>query len=84
MVWFVLVWLVACSGIWTLRPSRSAAIAACEQAGEPEKALALFLGLREAGGEVTPPLYNSAVAAAASRKGANRGSVSERGRDRVP
>lgn len=46
--------------------SFSAAIAACERAGESEKALALFAGLREAGGAVDRTLWNAAISAAAS------------------
>ena len=45
--------------------SFSAAIAACESAGEWERLLALFAGLRKAGGAVDRSLWNAALSAAA-------------------
>ena len=45
--------------------SFSAAIAACERAGEWERLLALFAGLRKAGGAVDRSLWNAALSAAA-------------------
>ena len=46
--------------------SWSAAIAACERAGEWEKALALFAGLRAEGGAADSVVYHAAISAAAS------------------
>ena len=46
--------------------SFSSAIAACERAGEWEKALALFGGLRAAGGAVDRSIYHAAISAAAA------------------
>jgi pentatricopeptide repeat domain-containing protein 1 len=41
-------------------------MAACERAGEWEKALGLFVGLREAGGAADAAVFNAAISAAAS------------------